>query len=85
MTQLSQGSSSSHHEGQVAAAGLPQGPDSPAADREDDRPSAWAVLDRLRSAAAAHDEDPCAFEVPEPPEASEPDGTTARPTTSRTG
>jgi hypothetical protein len=31
-----------------------------------DRPSAWAVLDRLGSAAAAHDEAPGAFEAPEP-------------------
>jgi hypothetical protein len=65
MTHLFQDPSRSHVEDEVAVTGPPQGPDSHPADRATDRPSAWAVLDTLRNAAAAHDEDPCAFEVPE--------------------
>jgi hypothetical protein len=64
VTQSPQDPNDSHDEGQAAAGGGPLGPDSPMADRQDDRSPAWAGLDRLRDAAAAHDEDTEAHEVP---------------------
>jgi hypothetical protein len=66
MTQQPHGRSGWRFESQVAAAGAP-GPGRTAANRKADRaPSAWAVLDRLRDAAAAHDGDLPALKVPEP-------------------
>lgn len=56
----------SHREGKIAMAGPRLGRDRLAAGRNTDRPAtAWAVLDRLRDAAAAHDGDLPAFEIPE--------------------
>jgi hypothetical protein len=68
MTQQGQGSRGSRQKSQVAAEGLPHGAGSTAADRKADRASgAWAVLDRLRDVAAAHDGDRPALKMPEPP------------------
>jgi len=65
MTQQRHGPNS-HPESQVAAAEPPPGQESTTADRKaDQEPAASAVLDRLRDAAAAHDGDLPALEVPE--------------------
>jgi hypothetical protein len=64
VTQAPQDPNDSHDEGQAAATGGPLGPDSPIADRQGERSPAWAALDKLREAAAAHDADTGAYEVP---------------------
>jgi len=65
MTQQRQGPNS-RLESQAAAAGPPPGPGRTTAERKaNPAPAASAVLDRLREAAAAHDGELPALEVPE--------------------
>jgi hypothetical protein len=65
MTQQRHGPNS-RFESQAATAGPPPGPGRTAAERKADRAAAVsAVLDRLRDAAAAHDGELPALEVPE--------------------
>ena len=67
MTQQRQGPNS-RPESQDAADGPPPDPGRTTAEREADRaPAAPAALDRLRDAAAAHDGELPALEVPEAP------------------